>query len=89
MLSKELQKSLKKQGMKFFTGHKVTSVENNGNNMKSVYLSTLLEGQIFCVFWSVNRNFEPIEFENSYLTSDKNDVFLEKKTATFFIYWHT
>jgi len=29
MLSKELQKSLKKQGIKFFTSHKVTSVKNN------------------------------------------------------------
>ncbi|PKP09599.1 MAG: dihydrolipoyl dehydrogenase, partial [Bacteroidetes bacterium HGW-Bacteroidetes-3] len=29
MLSKELQKSLKKQGLKFYTGHKVTSAENN------------------------------------------------------------
>ncbi|MCK5815337.1 MAG: dihydrolipoyl dehydrogenase [Flavobacteriaceae bacterium] len=33
MLSKELQKSLKKQGMKFFTGHKVTSVENTGDSV--------------------------------------------------------
>lgn len=29
MLSKELQKSLKKQGLKFYTGHKVTSVVSN------------------------------------------------------------
>jgi len=29
MLSKELQKSLKKQGLKFYTGHKVTSAVNN------------------------------------------------------------
>ena len=27
MLAKELQRALKKQGMKFFTGHKVTSVK--------------------------------------------------------------
>jgi len=33
MLSKELQKSLKKQGIKFFTGHQVTSVENNGDEV--------------------------------------------------------
>ncbi|VAW25571.1 Dihydrolipoamide dehydrogenase [hydrothermal vent metagenome] len=33
MLSKELQKSLKKQGLKFFTSHKVTSVVNNGNEV--------------------------------------------------------
>ena len=33
MLAKELQKSLKKQGVKFFTGHKVTSVKNNGNEV--------------------------------------------------------
>ena len=33
MLSKELQKSLKKQGIKFYTGHKVTSVVNNGDNV--------------------------------------------------------
>jgi len=33
MLSKELQKSLKKQGIKFFTGHKVTSVKNTGDSV--------------------------------------------------------
>jgi len=33
MLAKELQKSLKKQGVKFFTGHKVTSVENNNGEV--------------------------------------------------------
>lgn len=33
MLSKELQKTLKKQGLKFFTSHKVTSVENKGNEI--------------------------------------------------------
>ena len=33
MLSKELQKSLKKQGIKFFTSHKVTSVVNNGKEV--------------------------------------------------------
>ncbi len=31
MLSKELQKSLKKQGMKFFVSHKVSKVENTGD----------------------------------------------------------
>jgi dihydrolipoamide dehydrogenase len=34
MLSKELQKSLKKQGLKFFTSHKVTSVTNTGAGVK-------------------------------------------------------
>jgi len=34
MLSKELQKSLKKQGLKFFTSHKVTSVTNIGDHVK-------------------------------------------------------
>lgn len=33
MLSKELQKSLKKQGLKFYTGHKVTSAENKGKEV--------------------------------------------------------
>ncbi len=33
MLSKELQKTLKKQGIKFYTSHKVTSVVNNGNEV--------------------------------------------------------
>lgn len=43
MLSKELQKVLKKQGIKFYTSHKVTKVENKGkeviitaNNKKGV-----------------------------------------------------
>ena len=34
MLSKELQKSLKKQGIKFYTNHKVTSVENTGDTVR-------------------------------------------------------
>ncbi|RXP56612.1 dihydrolipoyl dehydrogenase [Lutibacter sp. HS1-25] len=33
MLSKELQRTLKKQGIKFYTDHKVTSVENKGNEV--------------------------------------------------------
>ena len=33
MLSKELQKSLKKQGMKFFVSHKVSKVENTGDKV--------------------------------------------------------
>lgn len=33
MLSKELQKSLKKQGIKFYTSHKVISVENKEKNV--------------------------------------------------------
>lgn len=33
MLSKELQKALKKQGVKFYTSHKVTSVENKGKEV--------------------------------------------------------
>ena len=33
MLAKELQKALKKQGVKFYTGHKVTSVENSGKEV--------------------------------------------------------
>ena len=33
MLAKELQKALKKQGMKFYTGHKVTSVHTKGNEV--------------------------------------------------------
>ncbi len=33
MLSKELQKSLKKQGIKFFTSHKVTNVSTNGDDV--------------------------------------------------------
>lgn len=36
MLAKELQKSLKKQGIKFYTSHKVTAVENTGNEVKIV-----------------------------------------------------
>ncbi|MCF6181379.1 dihydrolipoyl dehydrogenase [Lutibacter sp.] len=33
MLAKELQKSLKKQGIKFYTSHKVTAVKNNGDEV--------------------------------------------------------
>lgn len=33
MLSKELQRSLKKKGLKFYTSHKVTSAKNNGKEV--------------------------------------------------------
>ena len=33
MLAKELQKALKKQGIKFYTGHKVTAVHTKGNEV--------------------------------------------------------
>ncbi|MGV6845914.1 MAG: dihydrolipoyl dehydrogenase [Lutibacter sp.] len=33
MLAKELQKSLKKQGVKFYTSHKVSAVKNNGKDV--------------------------------------------------------
>jgi len=33
MLAKELQKSLKKQGLKFYTSHKVTAVKNTGKDV--------------------------------------------------------
>lgn len=36
MLAKELQKSLKKQGIKFYTSHKVTSVKNSGDEVKII-----------------------------------------------------
>ncbi|WP_010135597.1 dihydrolipoyl dehydrogenase [Ochrovirga pacifica] len=34
LMSKELQKSLKKQGLKFYVSHKVTSVSNTGEGVK-------------------------------------------------------
>jgi dihydrolipoamide dehydrogenase len=51
MLSKELQKSLKKQGLKFFTSHKVTSVINHG-----VEVSVIAE----------NKKGQPVEFKGDY-----------------------
>ncbi len=51
MLSKELQKSLKKQGIKFFTGHKVTAVKNNGNEV---------------VITANNKKGLPVEFKGDY-----------------------
>jgi len=51
MLSKELQKSLKKQGIKFYTGHKVTSVTNNG---ETVSVS------------ADDKKGRPVEFEGDY-----------------------
>lgn len=51
MLSKELQKSLKKQGIKFFTGHKVSSVENNGNEV---------------VITADDKKGNPVEFKGDY-----------------------
>jgi dihydrolipoamide dehydrogenase len=51
MLSKELQKTLKKQGIKFFTGHKVTSVENKGSEV---------------IVTADNKKGEPTEFKGDY-----------------------
>lgn len=51
MLSKELQRSLKKQGIRFFTSHKVTSVINQGKEV-----SVLAE----------NKKGESIEFKGDY-----------------------
>ena len=51
MLSKELQKSLKKQGLKFYTGHKVTSAENNGKEVVVV---------------AEDKKGNPVEFKGDY-----------------------
>ena len=51
MLSKELQKTLKKQGIKFFTGHKVTSVENKGSEV---------------VVTADDKKGNPVEFKGDY-----------------------
>ena len=51
MLSKELQKSLKKQGLKFYTGHKVTSAVNNGKEV---------------VVTAEDKKGNPIEFKGDY-----------------------
>ncbi|MDT0553598.1 dihydrolipoyl dehydrogenase [Urechidicola vernalis] len=51
MLSKELQKSLKKQGIKFYTSHKVTSVENTGETVKIT---------------ADDKKGKPVEFEGDY-----------------------
>ena len=51
MLSKELQKSLKKQGIKIFTSHKVTAVENKGNEV---------------VVTADDKKGNPVEFKGDY-----------------------
>ncbi len=51
MLSKELQKSLKKQGLKFYTGHKVTSAINNGKEV---------------VVIAEDKKGNPVEFKGDY-----------------------
>ncbi|PHR70335.1 MAG: dihydrolipoyl dehydrogenase [Lutibacter sp.] len=51
MLSKELQKSLKKQGIKFFTGHKVTAVNTDGNEV---------------VITADDKKGNPVEFKGDY-----------------------
>lgn len=51
MLSKELQKSLKKQGLKFYTGHKVTSAENKGKEVVVV---------------AEDKKGNPVEFKGDY-----------------------
>ncbi|WP_196886049.1 dihydrolipoyl dehydrogenase [Aureivirga sp. CE67] len=52
MLAKELQKSLKKQGVKFYTSHKVTSVTNNGDEV---------------VVTADDKKGNPVEFKGDYV----------------------
>lgn len=51
MLSKELQKTLKKKGIKFYTSHKVTSVKNNGKEV---------------IITADDKKGNPIEFNGDY-----------------------
>lgn len=51
MLAKELQKALKKQGVKFYTGHKVTSVLNSGKEV---------------IITADDKKGKPIEFKGDY-----------------------
>lgn len=51
MLSKELQKSLKKQGLKFYAGHKVTSAVNKGKEV---------------VVIAEDKKGNPVEFKGDY-----------------------
>ncbi len=51
MLSKELQKTLKKQGIKFFTSHKVTDVSSKGKEV---------------IIKAENKKGEPVEFKGDY-----------------------
>lgn len=51
MLSKELQKSLKKQGLKFYTSHKVTSVTNTGEEV---------------IVTAEDKKGNPVEFKGDY-----------------------
>ena len=51
MLAKELQKALKKQGVKFYTGHKVTSVENSGKEV---------------IITADDKKGNPVEFKGDY-----------------------
>ncbi len=51
MLSKELQKSLKKQGIKFFTSHKVTNVATKGKDV---------------IINAENKKGEAVEFKGDY-----------------------
>ncbi|MGB0836485.1 MAG: dihydrolipoyl dehydrogenase [Flavobacteriaceae bacterium] len=52
MLSKELQKTLKKQGMKFFVSHKVQKVENQGDHV---------------IVEALNKKNELVSFEGDYV----------------------
>jgi len=51
MLQKELQKTLKKQGIKFFTSHKVTKVSAKGKEV---------------IIQAENKKGEPVEFKGNY-----------------------
>lgn len=51
MLAKELQKALKKQGVKFYTGHKVTSVKNSDKEV---------------VITADDKKGNPVEFKGDY-----------------------
>ncbi|WP_298264867.1 dihydrolipoyl dehydrogenase [uncultured Lutibacter sp.] len=88
MLSKELQKSLKKQGIKFFTSHKVTSVKNHGNevvvtadNKKGV--STEFKGDYTLISVGRKPYTEGLELENVGIkVTDKGQIEINEHLQT-------
>lgn len=85
-ISKELEKSLKKQGMDILTGSEVTKVDTSGNGVvatvKSANGETKLEADILLSAVGIQPNIENIGLEQLGVKTDKGRIVTDKFYAT-------
>lgn len=81
-ISKELEKSLKKQGIEVLTGSEVTAVDTSGNGVKATIKTgnnqTTLEADILLSAVGVAANIEGIGLETLGVKTDKGKIAVDK-----------